>query len=94
MCLIAASVTIPAGLVKFTNQASGQRRFISSIIAKMTGIVRNALNIPPAPFVSWPNTPWDKGIRSSLMRASNNPTRNCVETKSAPFKAASRSNVK
>lgn len=57
----------------------------------MTGIVRNALNIPPAPFVSWPNTPWDKGIRSSLMRASNNPTRNCVETKSAPFKAASRS---
>ena len=52
----------------------------------MTGIVRNALNIPPAPFVSWPNTPWDKGIRSSLMRASNNPTRNCVETKSAPLR--------
>ena len=91
--LIAASVTIPAGLVKLINQAFGHCCRISSIIEPITGIVRIALSIPPAPFVSCPKIPCDNGIRSSFTRASSSPTRNCVVTKSASFKALKRSKV-
>ena len=47
-----ASVTIPAGLEKFISHALGHNCDISLSISKITGIVLNALNIPPAPFVS------------------------------------------
>ena len=49
---MAASVTIPAGFVKLTNQASGQTSFMSLMISRIIGMVLKALNIPPAPFVS------------------------------------------
>ena len=83
-----ASVTIPAGFVKLISQAFGHNSAISLSISNITGIVLNALNIPPAPFVSWPITPWLKGILSSLILASKRPTLSWVVTKSASFNAS------
>ena len=37
-----ASVTIPAGLVKLTSHASGQRRFISRASSSIPGMDRRA----------------------------------------------------
>ncbi len=71
-----ASLTTPTGLVKLINQALGHNSLISSIISNITGTVLNALNNPPAPFVSCPNIPYFPGILSSRILASSCPTRN------------------
>jgi hypothetical protein len=41
----------------------------------MTWIERSAMKKPPGPWVSWPMTPWESGIRSSSTRASKPPGR-------------------
>src|SRR5215207_2751303 len=53
-CRASASVTIPAGLVKFTSVACGASSRISRAISSTTGTVRSALAKPPTPVVSWP----------------------------------------
>jgi len=52
VCLNTASALIPEGFVKEMIQAFGHNSSQSLIISKITGIVLNALNIPPGPFVS------------------------------------------
>lgn len=52
LCLSTASVTMPLGLVKLINQASGQSSSMSRQISRITGIVRKALANPPALLVS------------------------------------------
>ena len=88
-----ASVTIPLGLVKFISHASGQSLSMALMISRITGMVRSALKIPPAPLVSCPSMPWSSGILSSLILAYSLPTRNWVITKSASGSASFRSSV-
>ncbi|MNN37881.1 hypothetical protein D3C81_1518490 [compost metagenome] len=57
VCRWTASVIRPAGLVKLISQAFGQSSSMSLMMEKTTGIVRSALNNPPAPLVSCPSTP-------------------------------------
>lgn len=85
---IIASVTMTAGFVKLISHSSGQSSSISLTISNITGIVRNALNIPPAPLVSCPIMPWLNGILSSSTRAGRRPTLIWVVTKSAPGRAS------
>ena len=88
-----ASVTIPAGLVKFTSHARGARAAIASASATIAGIVRSAQQIPPGPVVSCPSTPSPSGTDSSTTRPSSRPTRIALKTKSAPSSASPRSPV-
>ena len=70
-----ASVIIPAGFVKFMNQAFGARAAVRSAMSRITGMVRSANAIPPGPVVSWPSTPWPSGTVSSTIRLAMPPTR-------------------
>ncbi len=47
-----ASVTRPAGFVKFRNHASGARVATRAASVRMTGSVRSANAMPPGPTVS------------------------------------------
>ena len=78
--MIILLITIPEGLVKLIITAFGQSACILSAIRYRTGIVRSALKKPPIPHVSCPIIPYFNGIFSSLIRASNFPTRICVMT--------------
>ena len=83
-----ASVTIPAGLVKFTSHASGAWSRIVSASRIICGIVRSAKQIPPGPVVSCPRTSSASGTDSSITRPSSRPTRIAQNTKSAPSTAS------
>ena len=66
---------MPAGFVKFMNQARGARAAVRSAIIRMTGIVRSAKAMPPGPVVSCPSTPCASGTVSSTIRLAMPPTR-------------------
>ncbi len=70
-----ASVIMPAGLVKFMNQARGARTAVRSAMVRITGMVRSAKAMPPGPVVSCPSTPCASGTVSSTMRLCMPPTR-------------------
>ena len=89
----AASVTMPAGLVKLTSQPRGARAATCSASATIAGIVRSAKQIPPGPIVSWPSTPWPSGTASSTVRPSSWPTRTADEHEVGALDASSRSSV-
>ena len=93
VCRSSASVTIPAGLLRFRTHASGARRSTTRAIPTTAGTVRSAQTKPPAPVVSLPTMPSDIGRASSRLRAARPPTLICGITKSAPSTARSRSVV-
>ena len=87
-----ASVTMPAGFVKLTSQASGQCVRISRANPSMAGMERSAYEMPPAPVVSWPSSPSSWATRSSATRPAVPPGLMAANTTSVPV-SASRSDV-
>ncbi len=86
-----ASVIMPAGLVKLTNQALGATSATTRAISSATGSVRRPYDRPARPTVSWPSTPASSARRSSRALAAAPPTRIAEKTTSAPRSARGRS---